>query len=121
MALADFPKRFASPIFGRQLEPSLWLLQREQKLIIVDPCSRENWAFATIMPEGIGERFRKCFLQKLRINIQHRVAELNVPGDFPALLWEIVLNLRPHIFHEIGGSVRNQRRRDLPDCSGKPL
>ena len=50
------------------------------------------------MPKGIGEKLRKCFLEKLRINIQHRVTKLNFPCDLLAFLWEIVLDLSAQVF-----------------------
>ena len=84
-------------------------MQREEKSVIVDFGIYQKGAFAPIMPKSIGEKFRKCFLQKLWINIQTRVAGLNVPGNFGAFRWEIAIDLRAQVFHEIGGPVRDLR------------
>ena len=48
-------------------------MQREEKSVIVDFGIYQKRAFAPIMPKSIGEKFRKCFLQKLWINIQTRI------------------------------------------------
>src|SRR6266581_2375882 len=121
MALTDSPNRFAPPILGGQVKTSLWFMQGEEELVVIDFGFREERTFATIMPKGIGEKLVKCFLQKLRINVQHRIAELPLPTDFAAVLWEIVLDLRAQIFDKIGSPVRDQVGCDLADCSGKPL
>src|SRR5205807_6233069 len=121
MALADFPKRFAPPILGGQVKTSLWFMQGEEELVVIDFGFRDERTFAAIMPKGIGEKLGKCFQQILRINIQHRIAELPLPTDFAAVLWEIVLDLRAQIFDKIGSPVRDQVGCDLVDYSGKPL
>jgi len=69
MALTDFPKRFATPISGRQVKTSLWFMQREAESVFVDFGSCDKWAFATIVLDGVREKLGKCFLEKLRINI----------------------------------------------------
>src|SRR5437870_7574370 len=109
------------PLDSGQDKTSLWIVQSEEKLVVVDFGFREERTFAPIMPKGIGEKLGKCFLQKLRINVQHRIAELPLPTDFAAVLWEIVLDLRAQIFDKIGSPVRDQGRFNLPDGSGKPL
>src|SRR5207247_3716731 len=93
MALGDLPKRFAAPIFGRQLKVSLWFMQSEEEPVIIDFGFSQNWPFTAIVPEGIGKKLGECFLEKLRINIQRCVAELNVPGAFSALVWLSVLQM----------------------------
>src|SRR5437588_5527459 len=113
MALAHFPKRFASPILGGQVKTSLRFMQGEEKSLVIDLRARDKRTLATIVPESIGEKLGKCFLEKLRINIQHPVIELNVPGDFPALLWEIAVDLFAQILHKISGLVRDQGRSNL--------
>ena len=45
------------------------------------------------MAKRIRDELAKYFLQKLWINIQHRVSELNVPRDFGAFLGQIVLDV----------------------------
>src|SRR5206468_11120919 len=108
MALGDLPKRFAAPIFGRQLKVSLWFMQGEEEPVIIDFGFSQNWPFAAIVPQGVGEKLGECFLEKLRVNIQRCVAELNVPGDFSALVWKIVLDLRAQILHKMSGLVRDR-------------
>src|SRR5678815_703328 len=69
MALADFPKRFAPPILGGQVKTSLWFMQGEEELVVIDFGFHQKRTFAAIMPKGIGEKLGKCLLQKLRINV----------------------------------------------------
>src|SRR5439155_26399861 len=121
MALAHFPKRFASPILGGQVKTSLRFMQAEEKSLVIDLRARDERTFTTIVPEGDGENLGKCFLEKLRINIQHRVTKLNFPGDILALLWVIVVDLSAQVLHKIRGRIRDHVRSDLPHCSGKPL
>jgi hypothetical protein len=121
MALAHFPKRFAPPILGRQVKTSLGFTEIEEEFLVIDFRSRNKPTFTTIVPEGVGENLAKCFLEKLRINIQHRVTKLNFPGDLLALFWEIVVDLSAQVLHKIRGRIRDHVRSDLPHCSGKPL
>src|ERR1700746_960952 len=85
MALVDFPKRLTRPALGGQAKPALWLLKSKKESVLVHPGNRKKHAPVTIVTESIGKELCKGFLQKLRINIQHRVADLNVPGDCSAL------------------------------------
>jgi len=68
MALADFMKRFTAPIVGGQVKPALRLLERKEEPLVIYLGSRNKHALATIVPKGIGKKFDKDFLQKLRIN-----------------------------------------------------
>src|SRR5436190_453558 len=119
MAQTDLPKRFAPPILRSKLKTILWFIESEAEPVVVDFGFRQNPAFATVMPESIGEKLGKYFLQKLRINVQHRVARLNLPGDFGVLLWEIVVNFPAQVFHEIDCPVGNQIGFNLFDLSRK--
>src|SRR5204862_6942664 len=117
MALGDLPKRLAAPIFGRQLKVSLWFMQGEEEPVIIDLGFSQNWAFAAIVPQGVGEKLGECFLEKLRITIQRCVAELNVPGDFSAPACKIVLNFLAPILHKISHLVRDRIRLTLVNRS----
>src|SRR5439155_24380781 len=110
MALTHFPKRLAPPILGRQVKTRLGFTQGEEESLVIDLRSSDKRTLATIVPEGIGEKLGKCFLEKLRINIQHRIAELNVPGDLPTLLWKIAVDLSAQVMHKISGLVWDQVR-----------
>jgi hypothetical protein len=69
MALADFPKRFTAPIAGGQVQSAFRLLERKEESVVIYPGSRHKHPLATIVPKGIGKKFDKRFLQKLRIHI----------------------------------------------------
>ena len=68
MALADFPKRLAAPIVGRQVKSGFQLLERKEEPLVIYLGSRNKHALATIVPKGIGKKLDKDFLQQLRIN-----------------------------------------------------
>src|SRR5262249_13866217 len=93
MTLGDFPKGFASPILRVRIKARLWLAECEKELVVTDFSTPNNYAFPTIMAKCIHDELAKYFLQKLWINIQHRVSELNVPRDFGAFLGQIVLDM----------------------------
>jgi hypothetical protein len=107
MALTDFPKRLTPPVSGGQVKTSLWFMEREAESVFVDSRSRKKLAFATIVPEGVGEKLGKCFFEKLRINIQRPIAGLNVPRNLGAFFWEIVSDFRAQILHKVSGLVRD--------------
>src|SRR5438094_1606075 len=96
-------------------------MEHEKEPVAFDFGLRQKLAFATIMPESISKKLGEYFLQKLRINAQHRIARLNLPVNFGVFLWEIVVNFPAQVFHEIGSPVRNQGWSHLPDVFGKPL
>src|SRR5437773_4290712 len=121
MVLADFPKRFASPIFRGQVKSGLWLTERKEESIFVDLSRHDKRTFAAVVSESIGENFGKCFLQKLSIDIQHRVTGLSLPADLRALLGEIVADLAAQVFHKIDDPIRNGVGLHITDCSGEPL
>ncbi len=81
MSLSDVAERFPSPIlrFGR--ESRFWFMEREQEQPIADSGPCNQWAFAAIVPESVGKKLNKYFLEQLRINIQHPVLKLHVPCD----------------------------------------
>ena len=81
MSLSDVAERFSSPIlrFGR--ESRFWFMEREQEQPIADSGPCNQWAFAAIVPESVGKKLNKYFLEQLRINIQHPVLKLHVPSD----------------------------------------
>src|SRR6516225_10096894 len=121
MALSGFPNWFAPPILRGQVKTILWFMESKEESGVVDFGFRQKPAFTAVMAESVGEKLGNHFLQKLRINVQHRVARLNLPVDFCGLLWEIVANLPAQVFHEIGSAIRNQVGFNLSDISGKPL
>ena len=121
MALADFPKRLTGPAVGRQVKSALWLLKSKKESILVHPGNRKKRVPITIVTESIGKELCKGFLQKLRINIQHRVADLNVPGDRRALPGKIMIDFLAQVFHQIGRPVRDQIGFDVTDCVRKGL
>src|SRR5438128_1267757 len=81
MVGTDFPKRLAPPVVGSPFKPGFRLLHNKKKLAILHFDSHNDIAFAANVPEGVGKKLAKRFLQKLGINIQYRVPDLNVPGD----------------------------------------
>src|SRR5947208_11154894 len=101
MPLADFPKRLTAPIVDGQVKSGFRLLERKEELIVIYFSSRNQHAIATIVPKSIGKKFDKRFLQKLRIDIQHRVADVNVPSDFRSFVREVAIDFLTKIFHEI--------------------
>ena len=82
MSLSDVAERFPSPILRFRRENRFWFMEREQEPPIAD-CSRCNQcALSAIVPESVGEKLRKYFLEQLRINIEYPVLKLHVPCDF---------------------------------------
>ena len=74
MVGTDFSKRLAPPVVGGPFKPGFRLLHNKKKLAIRDFGSHNDIALAANVPEGIGKKLAKRFLQKLGINIQHRIA-----------------------------------------------
>src|ERR1041385_367473 len=97
----------------------LRFMESEEELVIVDFGFRQQWAFAAVMPKRVGKKLGKYFLQKLRINVQHRVATLNLPGDLVFLFWEILVDLFAQVFDEIWSPIRDKAGFNVPDVSGK--
>ena len=81
MSLSDVAERFPSPILRFRRENRFWLMEREQEPPIADSGPCNQWAFAAIVPESVGKKLNKYFLEQLRINIQHPVLKLHVPCD----------------------------------------
>ena len=81
MSLSDVAERFPSPILRFRRENRFWLMEREQEPSIADSGPCNQWAFAAIVPESVGKKLNKYFLEQLRINIQHPVLKLHVPCD----------------------------------------
>src|SRR5258707_10683709 len=81
MSLSDVAERFPSPILRFRRENRFWLMEREQEPSIADSGPCNQWAFAAIVPESVGKKLNKYFLEQLRINIQHAVLKLHVPCD----------------------------------------
>src|ERR1051325_7037205 len=91
MVGADFSKRLVPPVLGDSFKGGFWLLHNKKKLAILRFDSHNDISLATSVPAGVGKKLVKRFLQKLRINIQHRVPHLNVPGDCRAFPGEIMV------------------------------
>ena len=113
MAVTDFSKRFASPIFGGQFKSDLWLPKRKEEPVLVDPRLRSKRTLAAVVPECVGKKLHDRLLQKLRIDIQHRVARLYVPADLGALVREFLRDFLAQVLDKIGRAVRDQVGFDL--------
>src|SRR5947207_15929358 len=92
VALADFPNRLKRPALGGQVKSAFWLLKGKKESVLVHLRNRSKGAPITIVTESIGKELYKHFLQKLRINTQHRAADLNVPGDCRFVPGEIMID-----------------------------
>ena len=81
MSLSDVAERFPSPILRFRRESRFWFMEREQEPPIADsgPCNQR--ALAAIVPESVGKKLHKYFLEQLRINVQYSVLKLHVPCD----------------------------------------
>src|SRR5215469_319095 len=121
MAVADVPKRLASPVICGQVKLFFWFLDGNEKAVILYFGSYNNMALAMSVSEGVGKELRERLLQKLRINGQHRVAGMDVPCDFRAFSREVMSDFLAQIFREIRSLVRDQAGFDFADCFGKRL
>ena len=81
MSLSDVAERFPSPILRFRRENRFWFMEREQEPPIADSGRCNQCALSAIVPESVGKKLNKDFLEQLRINIQHRVLKLHVPCD----------------------------------------
>src|SRR2546423_11887247 len=82
MALAKNAERFAAPVFGRAIEGRLWFGQGEDELGLVRSRRCGDLASSAIVAERIREKFGQGWQQQLRIDIQRRIAN----GDIPCYL-----------------------------------
>src|SRR5438034_7320913 len=82
MSLSDVAERFPSPILRFRSENRFWFVKREQEPPIADSGPCNQCALATIVPESVGKKLHKYFLEQLRINIQYPVPKLHVPCNF---------------------------------------
>src|SRR6267378_7075582 len=82
MSLSDIAERFPSPILGFRRESRFWFMEAEQEPPIADSGPCNQCALAAIVPESVGKKLNKYFLEQLRINIQYPVLKLHVPSDF---------------------------------------
>ena len=82
MSLSDVAERFPPPILRFRRESRFWFMEREQEPPIADSGSCNQCALAAIVPESVGKKLNKHFLEQLRINIQYPVLKLHVPCDF---------------------------------------
>lgn len=82
MSLSDVAERLPSPILRFRRESRFWFMEREQEPPIADSGSCNQCALAAIVPESVGKKLNKHFLEQLRINIQYPVLKLHVPCDF---------------------------------------
>ena len=82
MSLSDVAERFPSPILRFRRENRFWFMEAEQEPPIADSGSCNQRAFAAIVPESVGKKLNKYFLEQLRINAQYPVLKLHVPCDF---------------------------------------
>src|SRR5204863_2404758 len=121
MALTDLQNWLTRPALGGQVKSAFWLLKGKKESVLVHLRNRSKGAPITIVTESIGKELYKHFLQKLRINTQHRAADLNVPGDCRFFPGEIMIDFLAQIFHQIGRPVRDQIGFDATDCVGKGL
>src|SRR6266513_1703257 len=121
MVGADFSKRLVPPVVGGSFKPGFWLLHNKKKLAILHFDSHNDISLAASVLEGVGKKLVKRFLQKLRINIQNRVPDLNVPGDCRVFRREIMVNFLAQIFREVRRTVRDGIGFDVTNGLGKGL
>ena len=85
MSLCDVAKRFPSPILCFRRENRFWFMQAEQEPPIADSGSCNQCALAAIVPESVGKKLDKYFLEQRRINIECPALKLRVPCDLVVL------------------------------------
>src|SRR4029453_2968293 len=85
MSLSDIAERFPSPILRIQRENRFWFMEAEQEPPIADSGTCNQCALAAIVPESVGKKLNKYFLEHLRINVQYPVLNLYPHGFFLAL------------------------------------
>ena len=81
MSLSDVAERFPSPILRFRRETRFRFVEAEQEPPVGDSGSCNQCALAAIVPESVGKKLNKYFLEQLRINIQYPVLKLHVPCD----------------------------------------
>ena len=79
LSLSDVAERFPSPILRFRRESRFWFTEREQEPPVVDSGPRNQCPLAAIVPESVGKKFHKYFLEQLRINIEYPVLKFHVP------------------------------------------
>ena len=82
MSLSDVAERLPAPILRFRRESRFWFMESEQQPPIADSGPCNQCALAAIVPESVGKKLNKYFLEQLRINIQYPVLKLHVPCDF---------------------------------------
>ena len=82
MSLSDVAEWLSPPILRIRRENRFWLVEAEQEPPIADSGSCNQSALAAIVPESVGKKLHKYFLEQLRINIQHPFLKLHGPYDF---------------------------------------
>jgi hypothetical protein len=75
MALADFPKRLASPIVQGHLKLGFWLLDGKKESSILRFGSHNDMAFTATMPESISKKLAK------RIRLARRSFYASLPRN----------------------------------------
>src|SRR6266480_3791794 len=121
MAAGDFPKRFASPIFGRQFESCFRFAKGKDESLSVDASCCNKCTLAAVVLESVNKNFAERLLQKLRIDVQHGVACFNLPGNLGTLVRELVPDFLAQILDQIGGSIGDQIGFNFGYSSGKVL
>ena len=81
MSLPDVTEWFPPPILRIRRENRFWFMESEKEPPIGDSGLCNQCALAAIVLESVGEKLDKYFLEELRINSQHPVLKLHVPGD----------------------------------------
>ena len=81
MSLSDVAERFQSPILRFRRESRFWFMECEQEPPIADSGPCNQCALAAIVPESVGKKLNKYFLEQLRINIEYPVLKLHVPRN----------------------------------------
>jgi len=84
MSLSDVAERFPSPILRFQRENRFRLMEREQEPPIANSGPCNQCALAAIVPESVGKKLHKHFLEQLRINIEYPVLKFHVPCNLVA-------------------------------------
>src|SRR5882757_11072763 len=79
MSLSDVAERFPSPILGFRRESRFWFMEAEQEPPIADSGPCNQCALAAIVPESVGKKLNKYFLEQLRINIEYPALKFHVP------------------------------------------
>ena len=81
MSLSDVAEWFPPPILRIRRENCFWFLEGEHEPPIANSGPCNQCTLAAIVLESVGKKLDKYFPQELRINSQHPVLKLHVPGD----------------------------------------